>query len=349
MQESLICIGESGHGKSTFINTVAEEKFAKTNSSLSETTLPKRYVPTRGIFKSVNLIDTPGFKDTNGVSDHKIYDHIQNFLNSIYLNDEKKKSVYFIAFQSVTESRYRIKLLISNLIATYGTSVLNSTVILLTKTDLIDNDEEDLLEAKESIKDDLKEISYAARYIPLIEWSKKQRKNEKARLAKALKGIQPYTTASLRKMQNEMEAEATKRYNAAPKTRQVLRHRSVRRCRVRYVLEKYQERAYYKSIRKELIEWTEPIHKTYTDYVFFIFPQTRTETEYQKKQKWVDKVEYLPYIQNKTREVPNHEYYYENEPYYYSQHLSKNELQKLKSQCTEEVKKEFRKKYLYLN
>ena len=128
-----LVIGETGAGKSSFVNWLAGSEIAKEGHSYeSETSRADTYTISQD-GAEVLYIDTPGWLDTNGLTAEKIIKFIQI---EILRHKEKLESNYIAGILIIldgTSTRIRIGENIEKMIRIFGESSLNSAMIVINK------------------------------------------------------------------------------------------------------------------------------------------------------------------------------------------------------------------------
>jgi GTP-binding protein EngB required for normal cell division len=247
----LIVIGESGFGKSSFINLLAGEKLAPTRSKKSETTKCRQYSIRNAILGNIFIVDTPGVCDTNGVPDDYMYQQIEEHISALFLKNHSNDSIQFIAFQSLSDSRYRIKKLIGSMRAYFGDPILKSSLVLLTKKDEVQ--EKKIEKTQKKVKTELGKITGGS-VLPLLLWTNKEKKcstDDLRKLHQTLKNIAVYTPKCLQDLKDALKKEVEEEYKKVPKTKKVIGTKFVSEENISYKPEEVQEQQLNK-VRKKM-------------------------------------------------------------------------------------------------
>jgi GTP-binding protein EngB required for normal cell division len=201
---SFIILGYSQSGKSSTINTIAGKIIAEqgNNRGVSVTTKSDLYsIKSNYLGCSIDLIDTPGFNDSNLSMTDK---SIENVISLQLIESLRNNSVFkgFILTESLTADTIQILPNLLRLSKVIGEQVNNSIVILVTKCDCI----EDYQEKFECIESLCKQ-----KEICLVKWSNKKnlspevRVNQIIKLKEALNEIKPYTSDYMERLKQEIE------------------------------------------------------------------------------------------------------------------------------------------------
>jgi len=134
-RKHFIVIGDTGSGKSSFINQITQRDDCQVSSQPQsvthacqwvETTLPK-------LDKTV-FIDTPGFGDTRPeMNDGDILDVIMSEILDLH----DKSELGFILCHSVRNTRSHAEIIFENFASTMGPEILKSTMVVLTSANLL--------------------------------------------------------------------------------------------------------------------------------------------------------------------------------------------------------------------
>jgi len=193
----LAVLGPSQHGKSSFINflsglyslKVGDDDGLSTTLEVQEVRAPDRF----GLFQKgaeLRFLDVPGFEDTDlRISNDEISESIRFRLVGM---ESRKLDVLFV-FQSIADSTITLKSTFSRAQQMFGDAILQSIIVVLTKTDL----KESVLQKR------MKTVEETCRQeiIPYITWvnnstesviEEKQLKKQLAELKAALAKVKPY-------------------------------------------------------------------------------------------------------------------------------------------------------------
>ena len=148
---TIVILGPSGAGKSTTTNHLLEnmkERAAEGNGQNSCTKDCSRYTGTL-CGRKVNLIDTPGFNDTHGLSDETIMAQI---LAEVCLNTDSKTVDAFLVTDSLKADKSYSDKVITVLKKCFGDDAARKVIILMTKGELEIQDDVEVDKIDERVK-----------------------------------------------------------------------------------------------------------------------------------------------------------------------------------------------------
>lgn len=107
----LIILGESGNGKSSFVNCLLGKEAAKIGSGDSVTREPEAFKIDSGPLSGICLIDTPGFNDSKGLSNAAIVASIVGTVKSM----GSKTLLGLVLIQSIKRNRIMVRLVMEEM------------------------------------------------------------------------------------------------------------------------------------------------------------------------------------------------------------------------------------------
>lgn len=211
----VLLVGNSGNGKTSFINTLLGETVSQVGSEgVSETFSVNAYDVGESniLFKNhppgsrLIILDTPGFQDSNmRFLDKNITDSITSKLIELGKESIDLVLLFESAFSSSISLRPTLKILLNE----FGESILQSMVGVVTKLDKLNDKEKSLRRAA---------LSNFTQF-PLVEWindtndkkiSSELKSSQISKLSSAIKGKQPYHLSSIDKLEQQYESLAKK-------------------------------------------------------------------------------------------------------------------------------------------
>jgi len=137
-RKHFIVIGDTGSGKSSFINQITQRDDCKVSSQPQSVTHECQWIETNlpKLDKTV-FIDTPGFGDTRPEMNDA---DILNVIMSEILDLHEKSELGFILCHSVRNTRSHAETIFENFASTMGPEILKSTMIVLTSSNLLKYD-----------------------------------------------------------------------------------------------------------------------------------------------------------------------------------------------------------------
>jgi GTP-binding protein EngB required for normal cell division len=214
---TILLTGQTQVGKSSFINLINGEKIAPTGKGLSCTLeCNNYYIPLPAICGSqkVLFVDSRGWDDTNT---HVSNNEIKEQMGTSLMKDQNATQFSAIlCFESLSADSIQLSKSLANLVDVFGTNVLKSTIVVLTKGDLLEPDEIELR---------IKLISKICTQfsVKAIVWNNKQKSMaiQKAVLESQLQDLKqtisqiiPYQTEEMKQFAKSVEDKAKKLHDA---------------------------------------------------------------------------------------------------------------------------------------
>ena len=134
-RKHFVVIGDTGSGKSSFINVITQKNECEASSQPQSVTHNCQWVETDlpKLNKCV-FIDTPGFGDTRPEMNNN---DILNTIMLEVLDMHEKAELAFILCHSVRNTRSHAEIIFENFASTMGSDILKSTMVVITSGNLL--------------------------------------------------------------------------------------------------------------------------------------------------------------------------------------------------------------------
>ena len=205
----LVLIGDTRTGKSSFINQHSGKKLAQVglDNSLSTTKSIGVYPVDPYIY-----IDTMGFNDTNNAFSNKAIR--EQIVDKICALGEHEAKMVFLILESFESDTVRLNATLKNLDQLFGPTAIESTILLLTKHNIFDNEEE-ISVARKTIeetckKQNLKYLNWQSNFEG-YEVPAEIQSAQVSELNKLVNDVKPGSLDEIHRHRQYVETEATQR------------------------------------------------------------------------------------------------------------------------------------------
>jgi GTPase Era involved in 16S rRNA processing len=157
-QDIWLIVGETGQGKSSFVNYICSREVAPEGPGInSQTSEPKLY---NAINSHLWLIDTPGLFDTRkDMKNDVVMTKIIQIVESKFEHNSHIDAI-FLVWNPVMTMRLRLDEMIENLINSFGSSALKSLIIIVNKETTVWKKDKRYNDAVDELEKDNKKKGY---------------------------------------------------------------------------------------------------------------------------------------------------------------------------------------------